>query len=178
MPVRTRRMKNCGKGVRLPEGSSSSEKDIEMSPPAKSMAENLRSYMGIQERMEALNENARNEPPMVQRDDMTQLFLQILNNQDGKMKKLEQTISQNMEIMEQNMSQNIAALIQGMAQKITSRGIEIDQGSGEQPQIEVVTTNMDIPIGYPVNSAVGPEERPTNVGLNPLVIETHKVGQP
>ena len=65
--------------------------------------------------MEALNENARNEPPMVQKDDMTQLLLQILNNQDGKMKKLEQTVSQNMAILEQNMSQNIAALIQGMS---------------------------------------------------------------
>jgi hypothetical protein len=71
MPVKTRRMKNSGKDIRLPEGSSSSEKDIEMSPPAKSMADDLRSYMGIQERMEALNENARNESPMVQKDDMT-----------------------------------------------------------------------------------------------------------
>jgi hypothetical protein len=47
------------------------------------------------------------------------------------MKKLEQTVSQNMAITEQNMSQNIAALIQGMAQKITSRGIEIGQGSSQ-----------------------------------------------
>jgi hypothetical protein len=45
IPVRTRMMKNSGKGVRLPERSSSSEEDIEMSPPAKSMAEDLRSYM-------------------------------------------------------------------------------------------------------------------------------------
>ena len=48
MPVRTRRMRNSGKDVRLPERSSSSEEDIEMSPPAKSMAEDLRFYMGIQ----------------------------------------------------------------------------------------------------------------------------------
>ena len=71
MPVRTRRMRNSGKSVRLPEGSSSSEEDIEMFPPAKSMAEDLRFYMGIQEGMEVLNENARNEPPMVQKYDMT-----------------------------------------------------------------------------------------------------------
>ena len=44
MPVRIRRMKNFGKGVRLPEGTSSSEEDIEMSPPAKSMVDELRSY--------------------------------------------------------------------------------------------------------------------------------------
>jgi hypothetical protein len=44
MLVRTRRMRNSGKGVRLPEGSSSSEEDIGMSPPAKSMVDELRSY--------------------------------------------------------------------------------------------------------------------------------------
>ena len=75
----------------------------------------------IQERMEALNENARSEPPMVQKDDTTQLLLQILNNQDGRMKKLEQTVS--------NTDQNVAALIQGMSQKIITKGIEIGQGS-------------------------------------------------
>jgi hypothetical protein len=41
MLVRTRRMKNSGKGVRLPKGSSSSKEDIEMSPPAKSMVDDL-----------------------------------------------------------------------------------------------------------------------------------------
>ena len=134
-------MKDSGKGVRLPEGSSSSEEDIEMSPLAKSMVDKLRSYLDtrIQERMEALNENARTEPPMVQKEDTTKLLLQILNNQEGRMKKLEQTVS--------NTDQNIAALVQGMFQKITTRGIEIGQGSGQQPQIEVVTTNVDIPIG-------------------------------
>ena len=86
MPVRTRRMKNSGNGVRLPEGSSSLEEDIEMSLRAKSMVDELRSYLDtrIQEKMEALNENARTEPPMIQKDDMTQLLLQILNNQDGE----------------------------------------------------------------------------------------------
>ena len=73
MPVRTRKMKNSGKGVRLPEGSSSSEEDIEMSPPAKSRVDDLRSYMDtrIQEMMEELKENAQTKPPMVQKDDMT-----------------------------------------------------------------------------------------------------------
>ena len=109
MPVRTRRMKNSGKGVRLPERSSSLEEDIEMSPPAKSMVDELRSYLDtrIQERMEALNENARTEPPMVQKDDTTQLLLQILNDQNERMKKLEQAVS--------NTDQNIAALVQGMS---------------------------------------------------------------
>ena len=66
-------MKNSGNGVRLPEESSSSEEDIEMSPPAKSMVDELRSYMDarIQEKIEALNENVRTEPPMVQKEDMT-----------------------------------------------------------------------------------------------------------
>ena len=73
MPVRTRRMKSFGKGVRLPEGSSSSDEDTEMSPPAKSMVDELRSYLDtkIQERMEAFNENVQTEPPMVQKDDTT-----------------------------------------------------------------------------------------------------------
>jgi shikimate kinase len=124
MPVRTRRMENSGKGVRLPERSSSSEEDIEMSPSAKSMVDELRSYLDtrIQERLEALNENARTKPPMVQKDDTTQLLLQILNDRNGRMKKLEQVVS--------NTNQNIAALVQGMSQKITTIGIEIGQGSG------------------------------------------------
>ena len=72
MSVRTRRMKNSRKGVRLPEGSSSSEEDIEMSPPSKSMVDELWSYIDarIQKKMEALNENAQTEPPMVQKEDM------------------------------------------------------------------------------------------------------------
>ena len=98
-------MKNSGKGVRLPEGSSSSEEDIEMSLPATSMADELRSYLDtrIQERMEAFNENAQTEPPMVQKDNITQLLLQILNDQNGKMRKLEQAVS--------NTDQNIVALV-------------------------------------------------------------------
>ena len=100
--------------------------------------------------MEALNENVQTEPPMVQKEDMAQL-----------MKKIEQTVSQNMVTLEQAMSQKMATLIQGMSQRTTTRGIEIGQGSGQQPQIEVATTNVDIPIGYPVNSTAGPEERST-----------------
>ena len=45
MLVRTRRMRNFGKDVRLPEGISSLEEDIEMSLPAKSMIDELQSYM-------------------------------------------------------------------------------------------------------------------------------------
>jgi hypothetical protein len=45
MPVRIRRMKNSGKGAKLPKGSSSSNEDIEMSPPAKSMVDELRTWM-------------------------------------------------------------------------------------------------------------------------------------
>jgi hypothetical protein len=73
MLVRTRRMKNSGKGVRLPEGSSSSNEDTKMSPPTKSMVDELKSYLDtkIQERMEAFNENVQAEPPMVQKDDTT-----------------------------------------------------------------------------------------------------------
>ena len=76
-----------------------------------------------------------------------------------------------MATLEQAMSQKMDALIQGMSQRTTTRGIEIGQGSGQQPQIEVATTNVNIPIGYPVNSTVGPEERPT-------ITKTHRVGQP
>jgi hypothetical protein len=175
MPVRTRRMKSFGNGVRLPEGSSSSDEDTEMSPPAKSMVDELRSYLDtkIQERMEAFNENVQTEPPMVQKDDTTQLLLQILNDQNGRMKKLEQAVSNT-----EHFTQNIAALVQGTSQKNTTRGIEKGQGSGQQPQIEVVTTNVEIPIGYPVNPMVGSEERPTNINLNTPVAETHRVEQP
>ena len=45
MLVRTRRMRNSGKDVRLPKGISSLEEDIEMSLPAKSMIDELQSYM-------------------------------------------------------------------------------------------------------------------------------------
>jgi hypothetical protein len=175
MPVRIRRMKNSGKGVRLPEGSSSSDEDTEMSPPTKSMVDELRSYLDIriQERMEAFNENVQMEPPMVQKDDTTQLLLQILNDQNGRMKKLEQAMSNT-----EHFTQNIVALVQGMSQKNATRGIEIGQGSGQQPQIEVVTTNVEIPIGYPVNPVVGSEERPTSTNLNTPIAETHRVEQP
>jgi hypothetical protein len=111
-------------------------------------------------KIEALKENVQTESPMVQKEDMAQL-----------MKKFEQAMSQNMATLEQAMSQKMAALIQGMSQSTTTRGIEIGQGSSQQPQIEVVTTNIDIPIGYPANSTASPEERST-------VTEIHKVGQP
>ena len=130
-----------------------------MSPPAKSMVNELRSYLDtrIQERMEAFNENVQTEPLMVQKDDTTQLSLQILNDQNGRMKKLEQAVSNT-----EHFTQNIAALVQGMSQGSTIRGIETSQGSGQQPQIEVVATNVEIPIGYPINPVIGSEERPRN----------------
>jgi hypothetical protein len=114
MPVRTRRMKNSKKGVRLPEGSSSSDEDTEMSPPAKSMVDELRSYLDtrIQERMKTFNENVQTEPLMVQKDDTTQLSLRILNDQNGRMKKLEQVVSNT-----EHFTQNIVALVQGMSKK-------------------------------------------------------------
>ena len=75
-------MKNSRKGAKLPKGSSSSNEDIEMSPPTKSMVDELRTWMDtrIQERLEEFNENDQSEPPMVQKDDITQLLLQILND--------------------------------------------------------------------------------------------------
>ena len=45
MPVRTRRMKNSGKGAKLPEENSSSDEDTEMSPPAKNMVDELKIYL-------------------------------------------------------------------------------------------------------------------------------------
>jgi hypothetical protein len=88
-------LKNSRKGAKLPEGSSSSDEDIKMSPPAKSMVDELRTWIDtrIQERLEAFNENIQSEPPMVQKDDTTQLLFQILNDQNGRMKKLKQALS-------------------------------------------------------------------------------------
>ena len=108
MLVRTRRIKNSGNGAKLPEENSSSDEDIEMSPPAKSMVDELRTWMDtrIQERTEAFNENVQSEPPMVKKDDTTQLLLQILNDQNGRMRKLEQVVS-NIE----HFTQNIATLV-------------------------------------------------------------------
>ncbi len=78
----------------------------------------------------------------------------------------------------EHFTQNITALVQGMSQKNTTRGIEIGQGSGQQPQIEVVTKNVEIPIGYLVNPVVGSEERPINTNLNTPVAETPRMEQP
>ena len=75
-------MKNSRNDAKLTEESSSLYEDNEMSPPAKSMVDELRTWMDIriQERMEAFKENVQPEPPMVQKDDTTQLLLQILND--------------------------------------------------------------------------------------------------
>ena len=86
------------------------------------MVDELRSCLDIriQERMKAFNENVQMEPPMVQKDDTTQLLLQILNDQNGRIKKLEQVVSNI-----KHFTQNITALVQGMSQKNTTLGIEI-----------------------------------------------------
>ena len=63
----------------------------------------------LQERLEAFNENVQSGPTMVQTDATTKLLLQILNNQNGRMKKLEQAVS-NIE----QFTQNIATLVQGI----------------------------------------------------------------
>ena len=77
--------------------------------------------------MEALNENARIEPPMVQKEDMKQLLFQT-------MKEFEQNVS--------NTAQNIATMIQGMSQKITTRGIEIGQGSGQHSIVYLMKNDL------------------------------------
>ena len=117
-------MKNFGKGTKSPEENFSSDENIEMSPPAKNMVDELITYLDtrIQEMMEVVNENVQNEPPMVQKDDTTQLLLQILNDQNGRMRKLEQAVSNT-----EHFTQNIAALVQGMSQGNTTRGIETGQ---------------------------------------------------
>jgi hypothetical protein len=59
-------------------------------------------------------------------------------------------------------TQTIVTLVQGITQGNTTKGIEIGQGFGHvgenQPQIEIVATNVEIPIGYPINPITGPEE--------------------
>ena len=88
MPVRTRRMKNSKKDIVIQDGSSSSNDDNELSLPTKSIVDELRTWMDnrLQERLEALNENVQLEPTTVQTDTTTQFLLQILNDQNGKMK--------------------------------------------------------------------------------------------
>ena len=123
--------------------------------------------------MEAFNENVQTEPPIVQKDDTTQLLLQILNDQNDRIRKLEQAMSNT-----EHFTQNIVALVQGMSQGSTTRGIETSKGFGQQPQIEVVATNVEIPIGYPINPVIGSEERPTNTNPNIPIIETPRMEQP
>ena len=151
-----------------------------MSPPAKSMVDELRTWMDtrIQERLEAFNENVQSRPPMVQKDDTTQLLLHILNDQNGIMKNLEQAVSNT-----EQFTQNIATLVQGITHGNTTRGIEIGQGSGHvgenQPQIEIVATNVEIPIGYPINLVTGPKEGPNNANPNiPITEPQPQVKQP
>jgi hypothetical protein len=110
-------MKNSGKGAILHEGSSSSNEDTEMSPPAKSMVDELRTWMDtrLQERLEAFNENIQSGPTMVQTDTITQLLLQILNDQNDIIKKLEQAVNNTEE-----RTQNIGTLVKGITQGTTT----------------------------------------------------------
>ena len=110
---------------------------------------------------------------MVQKDDTTQLLLQILNDQNGRMRKLEQAVSNT-----EHFTQNIAALVQGMSQGNATRRIETGQGFGQQPPIEVVATNVEIPIGYPINLVIGSEERPSNTKPSIPIIEPHRMEHP
>jgi hypothetical protein len=89
MLVRTRRMKNSEKDIVIQDGSSSSNDDNELSVPTKSMVDELRTWMDnrLQERLEALNENVQPGPTMVQTDTTTQLLIQILNDQNDRIKK-------------------------------------------------------------------------------------------
>ena len=79
MPVRTRRMKNSRNDAKLTEESSSLYEDNEMSPPAKSMVGELRTWMDnrLQERLETYNENIQSGTTMVQTDTTTQLLIQF-----------------------------------------------------------------------------------------------------
>ena len=72
-------------------------------------------------------------------------------------------------------------MVQGISQGNTTRGIEIGQGFGHdnenQPRIEIVATNVEIPIGYPVNPGIRPEERPNNSNPNIPLTEPPRVEQ-
>ena len=117
MLVRTRRIKNSVNGSIIHEGGSSLNEDTEMSPPAKSMVGELRTWMDnrLQERLETYNENIQSGTTMVQTDTTTQLLLEILNDQNDRMKKLEQAMT-NTELF----TQNIATLVKGITQGITT----------------------------------------------------------
>ena len=73
-------------------------------------------------------------------------------------------------------------MVQGISQRNTTRGIEIGQGFGHdsenQPQIEIVATNVEIHIGYPINPGIGPEEIPNNTNHNIPMTEPPRVEQP
>jgi hypothetical protein len=78
----------------------------------------------------------------------------------------------------EHFTQNITALVQRMSQGNATRGIEIGQGSGQQPQIELVATNVQIPIGYPINPVIGSEERPNNANPSIPIIKPSRMEQP
>jgi hypothetical protein len=65
-----------------------------------------------------------------------------------------------------------------MSQGNATRGIEIGQEFGQQPQIEVVATNVEIPIGYPIIPVIGSEERPNNTNPSIPITEPPREEQP
>ena len=65
-----------------------------------------------------------------------------------------------------------------MSKGNVTRGIEIGQGFGQQPQIEVIATNVEIPIRYPINSVIGSEERPNNANPSIPITEPPREKQP
>ena len=54
----------------------------------------------------------------------------------------------------EHFTQNITTLVQRMSQGNATRGIEIGQGSGQQPQIELVATNVEISIRYLISHEI------------------------
>ena len=79
-------------------------------------------------------------------------------------------------------TQNIATLVKGITQGTTTRGMEVGQGSGNtgenQPQIKIVATNVEIPVGYPVNPTTGLEEEPRNTNMIIPIAEPPRVERP
>jgi hypothetical protein len=80
-------------------------------------------------------------------------------------------------------TQNIATLVKGITQGTTTRGIEMGQGSGNigeilsklEPSIEIVATNVEIPVRYPVNPTIGLEEESCDTNINLLTAEPPRV---
>ena len=119
-------MKNFGKGAIRQDESSSSNEEIELSPLAKSMVDELRTWMDnrLQERLEALNENVQPTNNGPNRYHNT-VFAPNFEWPKQQNEKLEQAVTNT-----EQFTQNIATLVKGITQRTTTRGIEMGQGSG------------------------------------------------